>query len=79
MNGHEPPSADLLDAIRRCYASLYTARAVSYREDMGIGQSDVALSACIQRMVRSDLSSSGVWGRSLTEPSSSRRSEVIGK
>jgi pyruvate,water dikinase len=53
-------SADLLDAIRRCYASLYTARAVSYREDMSIGQADVALSACIQRMVRSDLSSSGV-------------------
>ncbi len=53
-------NADLLDAIRRCYASLYTARAVSYREDMNIGQADVALSACIQRMVRSDLSSSGV-------------------
>ncbi len=52
--------ADVLDAIRRCFASLYTARAVSYREDMGIDQTDVALSACIQRMVRSDLASSGV-------------------
>ena len=53
-------SADVLDAVRRCFASLYTARAVNYREDMGIGQTDVALSACIQRMVRSDLASSGV-------------------
>jgi pyruvate,water dikinase len=52
--------ADLLDSIRRCFASLFTARAVSYREDMGIGQTDVALSACVQRMVRSDLASSGV-------------------
>jgi len=52
--------ADVLDSIRRCFASLYTARAVSYREDMGIDQHDIALSACIQRMVRSDLSSSGV-------------------
>ena len=52
--------ADVLDSIRRCFASLFTARAVSYREDMGIGQTDVALSACIQRMVRSDLASSGV-------------------
>lgn len=52
--------ADVLDSIRRCFASLFTARAVSYREDMNIGQTDVALSACIQRMVRSDLASSGV-------------------
>lgn len=51
---------DLLDSVRRCFASLYTARAVNYREDMGIGQADVALSACVQRMVRADLSSSGV-------------------
>ncbi len=46
--------------IRRCFASLFTARAVSYREDMDIDQTDVALSACIQRMVRSDSGSSGV-------------------
>jgi pyruvate,water dikinase len=52
--------ADVLDSVRRCFASLFTARAVSYREDMNIGQADVALSACIQRMVRSDLASSGV-------------------
>ncbi len=51
---------EVLDAVRRCYASLFTARAVSYREDMGIDQLDVALSAGIQRMVRSDLASSGV-------------------
>lgn len=51
---------DVLRAVRRCFASLYTARAVSYREDMGIQHDDVALSACVQRMVRSDLASSGV-------------------
>lgn len=52
--------ADVRDAIRRCFASLFTARAVSYREDMGIDQLDVALSAGVQRMVRADLASSGV-------------------
>jgi pyruvate, water dikinase len=53
-------TADVLDAIRRCFASLFTARAVNYREDMGVDQLDVALSVGIQRMVRADLASSGV-------------------
>ncbi len=52
--------ADVLSSLLRCYASLFTARAVNYREDMGIDQLDVALSAGIQRMVRSDLATSGV-------------------
>ncbi len=52
--------AEVLDAVRRCYASLFTARAVSYREDMGIDQFDIALSAGIQAMVRADSASSGV-------------------
>lgn len=52
--------AEVCDSIRRCFASLYTARAVSYRQHMGIIDDDIALSACIQRMVRSDLASSGV-------------------
>lgn len=52
--------AAVLEKIRRCFASLYTARAINYREEMGIDHTDVALSAGVQRMVRSDLSASGV-------------------
>src|SRR5256885_1262024 len=50
----------VLDAIRRCFASLFTARAISYRIDMGFDHLQVALSVAVQRMVRSDLASSGV-------------------
>ncbi len=52
--------ADVLHSVVRCFASLFTARAVNYRDDMGIDQFDVALSVGIQRMVRSDTASSGV-------------------
>jgi len=52
--------AALLDACRRCYASLYTDRAISYRQILGFGRTDVALSVGIQLMVRSDIGSSGV-------------------
>ncbi len=52
--------AAVLDAVQRCFASLYTARAISYRRDFDIDETDIALSACVQRMVRSDLASSGV-------------------
>ena len=51
---------DLLDAVRRCFASLFTARAISYRTDMGFDHLSVALSVGVQKMVRSDLASSGV-------------------
>lgn len=50
----------LLDACRRCFASLYTDRAVIYRINHGFDHEQVALSLCIMKMVRSDLSSSGV-------------------
>ena len=50
----------LLDAVRRCFASLFTARAIGYREDMGFDHLEVALSVGVQKMVRSDLASSGV-------------------
>jgi pyruvate,water dikinase len=50
----------LLDACRRCYASLFTDRAISYREHHGFDHLDVALSVGIQRMVRSDRAGSGV-------------------
>ena len=52
--------AALLDACRRCYASLFTDRAISYRTDKNFDHFQVALSVGVQRMVRSDLASSGV-------------------
>ncbi|MGI9419613.1 MAG: PEP/pyruvate-binding domain-containing protein, partial [Geminicoccaceae bacterium] len=52
--------AILLDAIRRCNASLFTDRAISYRVDQGFDHFKVALSAGVMKMVRSDLASSGV-------------------
>jgi pyruvate,water dikinase len=51
--------AALLDTCRR-FASLFTDRAISYREDKGFDHLQVALSIGVQRMVRSDLASSGV-------------------
>jgi pyruvate,water dikinase len=52
--------AALLDAVRNCMASLYTDRAIVYRAERGIAQRNVALSVCVQKMVRSDLGSAGV-------------------
>ena len=51
---------DLLEACRRCYASLFTDRAISYREAKGFDHFEVALSVGVQLMVRSDLAGSGV-------------------
>ncbi|MFC5501451.1 phosphoenolpyruvate synthase [Lysinimonas soli] len=50
----------LLEACRRCYASLFTDRAISYREAQHFDHMDVALSIGVQQMVRSDLGGSGV-------------------
>jgi len=52
--------AALLDACRRCYASLFTDRAIIYRQAKGFEHMKVALSVGVQRMVRSDLGSAGV-------------------
>jgi len=52
--------AALLDACRRCYASLFTDRAISYRQTKGFDHMKVALSVGVQRMVRSDIGSAGV-------------------
>lgn len=52
--------SQLLEAIRKCFASLFTDRAISYREEKGFDHLQVALSAGIQKMVRSDLAGSGV-------------------
>lgn len=51
---------DLLDACRKCYASLFTDRAITYREEKGFDHMKVALSVGVQKMVRSDKSGSGV-------------------
>ncbi|MCV2869883.1 phosphoenolpyruvate synthase [Defluviimonas sp. WL0002] len=50
----------LLSACRKCYASLYTDRAITYRKLMGFDDQLVALSVGVQKMVRSDLGGSGV-------------------
>ncbi len=52
--------ASLLDACRRCFASLFTDRAIHYRVDQGFDHFKVALSIGIMKMVRSDLAASGV-------------------
>ena len=52
--------ADLLDCVRRCYASLFNDRAISYRAGRGYSHEAVALSVGVQRMVRSDLACAGV-------------------
>lgn len=50
----------VMDAIRRIYASLFNDRAIAYRVHQGFDHRRVSLSAGVQRMVRSDLASSGV-------------------
>ena len=51
---------DLLDACKRCFASLFTDRAISYRESHGYDHFSIGLSIAVQKMVRSDIGSSGV-------------------
>jgi pyruvate,water dikinase len=51
---------DLLEKVRDCFASLFTNRAISYRVDKGFDHFSVYLSVGVQKMVRSDLASSGV-------------------
>jgi pyruvate,water dikinase len=51
---------ELMEACRKCYASLFTDRAISYREEQGFKHLDVALSVGVQKMVRSDKAGSGV-------------------
>src|SRR5688572_16145016 len=51
---------NVLEAIRHVFASLYNDRAISYRVHQGFKHADVALSAAVQQMVRSDLGAAGV-------------------
>lgn len=52
--------AALIDSVRNCFASLFTDRAISYRKLFNFDLFQVGLSVCVQKMVRSDLASSGV-------------------
>ncbi len=51
---------NVLLAVRKVFASLYNDRAIAYRVHQGFAEHDIALSAGIQRMVRSDIGASGV-------------------
>jgi len=51
---------ELLNAVHKCFASLYTDRAIKYREDNGFAHEKVALSVGIQKMVRSDKACAGI-------------------
>ena len=52
--------AKLLESVKKCFASLFTDRAISYRTSRGFDHFKVALSVGVQKMVRSDLASSGI-------------------
>ena len=56
VQGHQA----LLETCKRCFASLFTDRAISYRVDKGFDHLQIALSIGVQQMVRSDLASAGV-------------------
>lgn len=52
--------APLMNAVRNCFASIFTDRAISYRQSFGYDHFSIGLSVCVQKMVRSDLGASGV-------------------
>lgn len=51
---------ELIDAVRKCMASLFTDRAIAYRQELGFNHLKVGLSVGVQKMVRSDVGASGV-------------------
>ncbi|TZF86419.1 phosphoenolpyruvate synthase (plasmid) [Pedobacter sp. BS3] len=50
----------VLSTVKQCFASLFTDRAISYRQSFGYDHFQIGLSVCVQKMVRSDLGASGV-------------------
>ena len=52
--------AQLMNSVRNCFASIFTDRAISYRQGFGYDHFSIGLSVCVQKMVRSDLGTSGV-------------------
>ena len=57
---HVRGEVDLIEACRRCFASIFTDRAIVYRIDNGFDHFKVALSVAVMKMVRADLAASGV-------------------
>lgn len=57
---HVRGEADLVEACRRCFASLFTDRAIAYRRNNGFDDFKVALSVAVMRMIQSDAAASGV-------------------
>ncbi|MBM3206042.1 MAG: phosphoenolpyruvate synthase [Candidatus Staskawiczbacteria bacterium] len=51
---------NVVEAVKKCFASLFTDRAIAYRQEMGFSHMKVGLSAGVQKMVRSDVGASGV-------------------
>ena len=51
---------ELLEACKKCFASLFTDRAIAYREEKGYDHFTIGLSIAVQKMVRSDIAASGV-------------------
>lgn len=64
---------ELLDAVRRCWASLWTARAIAYRARQGIDPADVSLAVVVQTMIESD--ASGVLFTA--NPTNGRRDQTV--
>ncbi|MCU0653192.1 MAG: phosphoenolpyruvate synthase, partial [Candidatus Pacebacteria bacterium] len=52
--------AEVLDAVKKCISSLFLERAIVYRAEKGFDDLKVALSVCVMKMVRSDISSAGI-------------------
>lgn len=52
--------AEVLDAVKKCISSLFLERAIAYRAEKGFDDLKVALSVCVMKMVRSDISSAGI-------------------
>jgi phosphohistidine swiveling domain-containing protein len=69
VTGDEP----LLEALRRCWASLWTARAIGYRLRMGVDQSSVSMAVVVQRLVQSEVS--GVLFTA--NPTTGNRTELV--
>ena len=68
---------DLLDAIRKCMASLFTDRAIVYRTQQKMGHRGVGLSVGVQRMIRSDVAPDGAAGVIFTLDTESGFRDVV--
>lgn len=57
---HVQGTDNVLTYYKKCVASLFTDRAIAYRKEQGYDQMEIALSVCVQKMIRSDIACSGV-------------------